>query len=224
MNISKSARSNKFPYPVNLVLDTEDKAPMTFAHQFNPYSLPSDFVASVEYVLSTLPIEEAQILRVVYGAHGTPPVTFTQASNDLGFSQMKTHRLVTDAWYRLRQEEPWKMMTLGITGYVDQLKAAAGEEAAVAAKEKADAAAAEHMEWLSQIPIEDMMLSERCYQILKRAGFKTVADVVQAGPKRVKCQRNCGKLSYLNIMKKLERFDVDLTAWQLYVDVKPGWN
>ena len=76
------------------------------------------------------------------------------------------------------------------------------------------------LEFWTSISIEEMRLPEHEYHILSRGGFKTVADVVNAGPKIIRRQRNCGKRAFQIIMSKLEKYDVDLTAWQEWVDRK----
>jgi hypothetical protein len=65
--------------------------------------------------------------------------------------------------------------------------------------------------------IMDMFLPIREYHILTRAGCETVADVVAAGQRKIRTQRNCGKKSFAGIMKKLAEYDVDLTEWHHWI-------
>ena len=69
-----------------------------------------------------------------------------------------------------------------------------------------------------EITIMDMFLPIREYHILTRAGCETVADVVAAGPRKIRTQRNCGKISFAGIMKKLAEYDVDLSEWHSWIN------
>ena len=220
MYIKKSARSLHLPYPANLVADVEEKAPLDFPRTFQAESTVKDFIPSVEYVLSRIPSEEAALLHLAFGANGGEPMSYTDAGKEMGFSGDKVHRLISDACFRLRQPEFWKMLTIGIDAYILLLRAQAGEESAKEHLANIEKKRQSDLDFWTSISIEEMMLPEHEYHILSRGGFKTVADVVNAGPKIIRRQRNCGKRAFQIIMSKLEKCDVDLTAWQEWVDRK----
>ena len=221
LNLSKSPGWKRYLYPVNLVYDIVAKASTNTNVTFNPDDLPSDFDSSVEYVLSLIRSDAAAILRAAYGADGINPVSFKKAGGSLGYSDLKTSALVSGAWEQLGSDELLSMLTMGISGYIRMLKIKAGDELALQEQNQIVAHKEAMAEKLHRVLIEDMNLPMREYNILRYAKFKTASQIVEAGPKKIRKLRNCGQKSFTTIMRTIEGLEVDVSAWEQWVDKKP---
>ena len=68
---------------------------------------------------------------------------------------------------------------------------------------------------LTGIDIEEMNLSVRAYNCLKRAGVMTVGDIIQMGNKNLRCVRNLGKRCYAEIVDQLvKRYGESPMNWR----------
>ena len=54
------------------------------------------------------------------------------------------------------------------------------------------------------VPIEDLPLSVRAYNCLKRAGYKTSEDIIIAGKEKVRHTRNLGEKSFKEVIRVIE--------------------
>lgn len=206
----KSARSSRYLYPVNMVIDAEEHSP-ELALSFNPNKLPNDFQASVDYVLSTLPSEQALALRFFYGGLGDNPcgIGVVAASKAIATSVVRTELLIVSGLRSLVLQDNWNMLTLGISSYISVLKG-----------ERSISDGTESHKHLSEIPIEDMLLPVHEYHILQRAGYVTVADVTDADPRDIRKLRNCGRNAYSIIVEALQKYNIDVSRWQEWVNHK----
>lgn len=68
---------------------------------------------------------------------------------------------------------------------------------------------------LTSIDIEEMNLSVRAYNCLKRAGVMTVSDIIQMGNANLRCVRNLGKRCYAEIVEQLvKRYGESPMNWR----------
>jgi DNA-directed RNA polymerase subunit alpha len=65
-------------------------------------------------------------------------------------------------------------------------------------------------EKILEMPIEELDLSVRSYNCLKRAGINTIAELVQKTPEDMMKVRNLGKKSLEEVEEKLRAFDLSL--------------
>ena len=65
-----------------------------------------------------------------------------------------------------------------------------------------------------------MLLPVHEYHILQRAGYVTVADVTDADPRDIRKLRNCGRNAYSIIVEALQKYNIDVSRWQEWVNHK----
>ena len=75
-----------------------------------------------------------------------------------------------------------------------------------------------HAEGILDIDIDDLELSIRSYNCLKRAGIKTVQELISRNPEDLRGVRNLGQKSYEEILAKLEELGLE------FVPSEGGWR
>lgn len=131
------------------------------------------------------------------------------ASKAIATSVVRTELLIVSGLRSLVLQDNWNMLTLGISSYISVLKG-----------ERSISDGAESHKHLSEIPIEDMLLPVHEYHILQRAGYVTVADVTDADPRDIRKLRNCGRNAYSIIVEALQKYNIDVSRWQEWVNHK----
>ena len=107
------------------------------------------------------------------------------------------------------------MLSIGISGYIQQLKNEGDSIEVMDADEDAE------MERLALITIEALCLPPREYNVLRRAEYKTVSDIIKEGPASLRKKRNCGAITYTTILDALERCGANIDGWHQYIEKKP---
>lgn len=218
----QSEKSKEYLFPINLIVDINENKHPDPIHSFNPERLPKDFEPSVNYILATLhPLEES-VIRSVYGTpvNGKSP-SIAEMSENMLLSQYRIRTLLRDAMTKLSQQDAWCILTQGVSGYIRYLKCTAGLPEAIAEEAAIEKAKTDEYNRLSEILIETLDLPAREYAVLERAGYKTAAEVVDAGPRKIRGTRNCGKKAFVLIMRSLETIGVDVSGWDNWINEKP---
>lgn len=83
-----------------------------------------------------------------------------------------------------------------------------------AACELSTADAQKALEAAPDIALEDLDLSVRAYNCLKRGGFSTLKQLVNADPERVARVRNLGKKSYEEVIETLKKYNIDTKGYE----------
>lgn len=178
--------------------------------------LPPDYKQTLIDILETLRVREKGILQMRYGLEEYgEPLTLTEIGIKLCITKDRVRQLEMRALRKLRHPSRTKWLTEGsIKHYAEQ----AASEAQIAEhqnavnawlaeqreKAKKEADNPETMPDLNaaSITIEEMELSVRSYNVLKRAGKRTLQDVLEMTENDFMRTRNMGRKSMEEIMKR----------------------
>jgi len=176
------------PYPSDLVLAIFRDTP----YENNVKHLSEDQLKGVEEVLDS--IEEAPVLRMYY----KDGLTYSAIGAIIGKSTERVRQIVHRGIRRIMWSPMAKgMIVEGFDAYRERIERERAEraknikEVVVTPKERA---------------IEDLVLSTRSYNCLRRDGFKTVGEVATMTRKELLKVRNLGVTCADEIEHELQRF------------------
>lgn len=210
----QSERSNDYLYPVNLIIDLEETRHPDMSHHFNPEKLPKDFEASVHYVMSTLHPLESSIIRSLYWTgHKNDAPTIVELAENLQLSPFHVNARFQSAIDKLSSPDAWGILTRRVSGYISFLKCKMEQPEAIAEETVVENEKKNELDRFKEITIEALDLPSREYSLLKQAGYKTVAEILEAGPRKIRSIRNCGVKAFMLIMRSLEKKGADISGW-----------
>ena len=154
--------------------------------------VPAEKHRKSEHVIGVIPVDSIF----------TPIQKVNYVVEDTRAGQSEADRLVLEVWTdgSVRPEEA---VQEGARVLIDQFKLFAGMgqegEAAAGLEQGADA----QMAKLHAMPIEELELSVRPYNCLKRAGINTVGDLIQRTEEEIVAVKNFGRKSLDEVREKL---------------------
>lgn len=187
--------------------------------------MPHDYLASLEYVLLTA-LTEREMLAVKCRYQYRE--TFSEIGDKLGVRHERARQIVAKSIRKLRHPSNARFLKYGIKEYLyqygDECREAAFEEGYQKGIKNATPKGTERapvlnpygahlrvpISSLERINIEELDLSVRAYNGLKRANLNTVGDVLTKSKKDILRIKNIGKGSIRELEEKLKQFDVQL--------------
>ena len=177
------------PYPDNLLYDI-------FGGEWE-YPRPGDFDGSLEYVLHTLTERERRVLDFRY----KDGLTFEEIGKRFCVTRERIRQIHAKFLRKLRHPERLNYLKYGVSGVVAR-KTENAREAALASMPKPDKP--------EDITLEELELSVRSYNCLKRAGMNTLREVSEMTFDELCHVRNLGKKSVDEICAVLTNYGIRL--------------
>ena len=202
----RKSNTSKEEYPQNLL----DAIACEWEEQ-----LPDDFSQTLAYVLAGLTEREQAIIEMRFKRG----LTYEQAGREFNITRERIRQIETKALRKLRHPSRLYLIKRGVRRWVadareegrletisEELRQAIDGVLKIADALKIDlnAAAKIEMENLAGIAIEDLCLSVRSYNVLRRAGYNTLEDVSKLSFDELLQLRNMGRKSAMEILKVLE--------------------
>lgn len=187
-------------YPINLL---KTIAAEQTRFEFNADEITEDKIDGLAHIIASLPEREQQILQLRYQERKT--------LREIG-------EIVGVTLERIRSQEHKALHHLSTPprlGYIKYGKVAyeklIAERKAEKEKEK------EYNERGFNIPLEELDLSIRAFNNLKKIGCNTVADVVELTEEKILSVKNLGVKTRTEIAIKLVSLGAFNTAWSYYL-------
>ena len=176
-------------YPDNLLYDI-------FGGEWE-FPRPGDFDGSLEYVLHTLTERERRVLDFRY----KDGLTFEEIGKRECVTRERIRQIHAKSFRKLRHPERLNYLKYGVSGVIARQTENA-REVALASLPKQDKP--------EDITLEELELSVRSYNCLKRAGMNTLHDVAEMTFDELCNVRNLGKRSIDEICTALTNFGIRL--------------
>lgn len=192
-------KSVKEPYPKNLILSIQ----VTAVHeiQLPIEDITDDIKAGLDYALSTLSEREQEIVRLRYQER----LPLREIGLAIGVTTERIRSLGDRILRKLREPR--------VLGYIKYGKY--GYEALVAQREeerwKADVSNQ------LQMNLEELDLTIRSFNCLKKRGCNTVGDIVKLTEEEIIETKNLGRKSMIEIAEKLRSIGVHNTVWDDFI-------
>ena len=178
------------PYPDNLLYDI-------FGGEWE-YPRPADFDGSLEYVLHSLTERERRVLDFRY----KEGLTYEEIGKRECVTRERIRQIHAKSLRKLRHPGRLNYLKYGVSGVIARQTESA-REAALASLPKLDIKP-------EDITLEELELSVRSYNCLKRAGMNTLHDVAEMTFDELCNVRNLGKRSIDEICAALTNFGIRL--------------
>lgn len=175
-------------YPDNLLYDLFDRD--------WEYPRPADFDGSLEYVLHTLTERERRILGFRY----KDGLIYEEIGKCECVSHERIRQINAKALRKLRHPDRLNYLKYGVSGVI-AWKAESARAAAIASLQKPD---------ITDMTLEELELSVRSYNCLKRAGISTLHEIAEMTFDELCHVRNLGKKSIDEISCMLTRHGISL--------------
>lgn len=176
-------------YPDNLLYDI-------FGGEWE-FPRPADFDGSLEYVLHSLTERERRVLDFRY----KDGLTFEGIGKHECVTRERIRQIHVKALRKLRNPQRLNYLKYGVSGVIAR-KTESAREAALASLPKPDKP--------ENIPLEELELSVRSYNCLKRAGMNTLREVSEMTFYELCNVRNLGKKSVDEICAVLTNYGIRL--------------
>ena len=180
------------PYPDNLLYDI-------FCGEWE-FPRPGDFDGSLEYVLRTLTERERRVLDFRY----KDGLTFEEIGKRFCVTRERIRQIHAKSLRKLRHPGRLNYLKYGVSGVIRR-KSESAREAALASLPKPDIKPGD-------ITLEELGLSVRSYNCLKRAGKHTLREVSEMTFDELCHVRNLGKKSIDEICAVLTKNGLSLKA------------
>lgn len=177
-------------YPDNLLYDLFDRD--------WEYPRPADFDGSLEYVLHTLTERERRILGFRY----KDSLTFEEIGKRECVTRERIRQICAKALRKLRHPDRLNFLKYGVRGVIRR-KTESARAVALASLPKPD---------ITDMTLEELELSVRSYNCLKRAGMNTLRDVAEMTFDELCHARNLGKKSVDEICAVLTKYGIKLNG------------
>ena len=158
---------------------------------------PGDFDGSLEYVLRTLTERERRVLAFRY----KDGLTFEEIGKRECVTRERIRQIHAKSLRKLRRPDRLNYLKHGVSGTIAR-KAESAREAVLASMPKPDKP--------EDITLEELELSVRSYNCLKRAGMNTLRDVAEMTFNELCNVRNLGKRSIDEICAVLTNYGIRL--------------
>lgn len=175
-------------------------------------TLPEYWEVSIAYVVSAwLTKREADIVKLRY----QQGMTYDSIGKIYGVTRERVRQIEHKALRKIRHPSCWRYIQYGITEVVDAIKEAAFDEGYQKGVQfgykKAIADANANRLQYGDLKLEDLELSVRSHNCMRRAGVKCAMDIVDMGYHNLIKVQNLGKRSYDEIIEKLKEFGYDVS-------------
>ena len=202
----RKSNTSKEEYPQNLL----DAVACEWEEQ-----RPDEFSQTLAYVLAGLTEREQAVIEMRFKRC----MTYEQTGREFNVTRERIRQIETKALRKLRHPSRLYLIKHGVRRWVadareegrqetisEELRQAIDSVLKIADALKIDlnAAAKIETENLADIPIEDLCLSVRSYNVLHRAGYNTLEDVSKLSFDELLQLRNMGRKSAMEILKVLE--------------------
>ena len=177
------------PYPDNLLYDI-------FGGEWE-FPRPGDFDGSLEYVLHSLTERERRVLDFRY----KDGLTYEEIGKRFCVTRERIRQIHAKSFRKLRHPGRLNYLKYGVSGVIARQTESA-REAALASLPKPDKP--------EDITLEELELSVRSYNCLKRAGMNTLHDVAEMTLDDLCHVRNLGKKSVDEICAVLTKYGITL--------------
>lgn len=185
--------------------------------------LSSDRITGVSVALATIDPKYQEILKLRFMNN----LSFEEIGDKLGISRLTAKKYLNEAIKKLRNTLVIGFILNGFVGEMRRLKATdsvkyveAFNRGYAKALEDVKTEVPEQSEEIDnniKEPIENLDLSLRSCNCLKRAGYDTVESLINISSERILGIRNIGRKSASEIGKKLEELGYTGTAWSEYI-------
>ena len=188
-------KSLKEPYPKNLLLVIQVTA--VYPTELPADNITDDIIAGLEHALSTLAEREQKIIRMRYQEH----LPLREIGVAIGVTTERIRSLDDKILRKLREPQRLGYIKYGKLGY----------EALISQREEEKRNAVDIMQ--RQMTLEELDLSVRSFNCLKKRGCDTVDDVANLSEEEIIKTKNLGRKSMIEIAQALQAIGVYNTAW-----------
>lgn len=189
----------KEPYPKNLLLVIQVSAVHTI--ELPTDNITDDIIAGLEYALATLTDREQKITQMRYREH----LPMREIGLAIGVTTERIRGLDEKILRKLREPQRLGYIKYGKCGY-EELIAQREEE-----KRNADDSKQR------QITLEELDLTVRSFNCLKKRGCDTVGDVAELSEEEIIKTKNLGRKSMIEIATALRSLGIFNTAWDEFI-------
>lgn len=154
-------------------------------------NIPSDANDALRRVLDGLTEREKLVLLKIY----KEGCTLQEVAELCGITRERIRQIEAKALRKLRHPKNAKIMILGNRAY---------EEFIIARQEAKEKIVAGAIKYGDIVPIEELELSVRLYNCLKRKGISSLGDILRASPEQLMTTRNFGRKTALELIEKLD--------------------
>ncbi|MBO7296747.1 MAG: hypothetical protein J6V39_05760 [Clostridia bacterium] len=182
-------------YPRNLLLALADLS--LYSKNIPTDAVTTDVEEGISYCLSMLPKQEADVLRLRYMER----MSLREIGDALDLSAE-----------RIRVIEQHALSALLAPSYLDYIRYGRAGHAQLACRKPQDAG-----EFDAKTPLEELGLSARSLNSLKKKGYDLVSDLLILKEKDIAAIRNLGKQSMIEVAQALERIGATDSAWSKYL-------
>lgn len=185
-------------YPRNLLLSMADLS--LYSKGIPTENVTDDVLEGLTYSLSLLPAQDREILRLRFEERKT----LRAIGAELGYTGERIRVLEQNALSALLAPPCLDYIRYGKAGY----------EARMAQKQEPCRA------FDAKTPLEELGISGRSLNSLKKKGYDTVADLLPLKEKEITSIRNLGSGSIVEIAETLTRIGAGTTAWSKFLPQK----
>ena len=210
------SQQNKYPY--NLLIAIRGMADKEI-----PEDMTADYLAGLEYVLSTLEYRERDILLQRY----RDGLMRTEIAQSHGIIPERVRQIENKACRKLQSLAKWNYIAYGVAGYMKRIVTSEYNRGySVGYSEgysdgKVDGAAGITKPYASDEvlnrPIESLNLSTRARGCLRLTQCKRIGDVVRLTDEAISTMRQLGKVSANEIAQAMKALGIERSAWDRYL-------
>lgn len=186
--------------------------------------LSDDVISGINYVISTLSEIEQKVVtfRFIKGKNKN------QTAVEIGVSASRVRDVEAKALRKLSHPRRVQFMILGIQGYLEQKSKTEyqrgyqnGFVEGVESQRNESCDESEIERYLNDeknIPLEELGLSIRSFNCLKRAGCNTLGDVLSITPEQAMKVRNLGRMSAREVAHALIKMNIMESSWNVFLE------
>lgn len=180
---------------------------------------PVDLESSVIYAIGTLSDRTSKMLLMRYAQY----MPYSAIAKEFNITQERVRQIVMKGLRQLRHPSRMIFIELGVRGAMIQAKKEAADKArdravveylATLKLEELEKGTAKGQKNIYATRLDDLCLSARAYNCLRRCGNETVGDVMRLEADELRRVRNLGTKSYCEIIRVFEDIGVDCSKFK----------
>ncbi len=195
------------------------------------HPIPEDLEQSLAYVLAGLSEREQSVIR----AYFSEEKTYAEIARCKNVTQERIRQILEKSMRKLRHPERIRFLIHGVKGVIHQTSVDSAQNAISTRLERALSSISEISHRLSaitgkeeyselsetcegfnvSIPLDELNLSVRGYNCLKRTGMKTVSDITKLTKNELMRVRNLGKKSFEEVVDMVHKLGLKLADEEL---------